>query len=63
MGFALVGYQFRQFEIKRVSDEDVLLADARLSVVQLDTIVSTATSRAARQPQLGKRPTSAAPSS
>jgi hypothetical protein len=43
MGFALVGYQFRQFEIKRVVDEDVLLADARLAVVQLDTVVATAT--------------------
>jgi hypothetical protein len=43
MGFALVGYQFRQFEIKRVVDEDVLLADARLAVIQLDTVVATAT--------------------
>src|SRR5262245_38062646 len=32
MGFALIGYNFRQFEIKRVADEDVLVADARLSV-------------------------------
>ena len=44
MGFALVGYQFRQFEIKRVVDEDVLIADAKLSVVQLDTVVVAATS-------------------
>src|SRR4051812_28293384 len=43
MGFALVGYQFRQFEIKRVVDEDVLIADAKLAVVQLDTVVATAT--------------------
>jgi hypothetical protein len=38
MGYALIGYNYRQFEIKRLVDEDVLLADARLSVVQLDTI-------------------------
>jgi len=29
MGFALVGYNFRQFEIKRTADQDVLVADAR----------------------------------
>jgi hypothetical protein len=44
MGFALVGYSFRQFEIKRVADEDVLVADARLSVIQLDTVAVTASS-------------------
>ena len=38
MGFALIGYVFRQFEIKRLADEEVLIADARLSVIQLDTI-------------------------
>ena len=38
MGYALIGYNFRQFEIKRVADEDVLIADARLTVVQLDTV-------------------------
>ena len=38
MGFALIGYNFRQFEIKRLADEDVLVADAKLSVVQLDTV-------------------------
>ena len=45
MGFALIGYGFRQFEIKRLVDEDVLVADAKLSVVQLDTIVSTASNQ------------------
>src|SRR5262245_20337596 len=44
MGYALIGYNFRQFEIKRLADEDVLIADARLAVVQLDTVVSTASS-------------------
>ncbi|AHG91903.1 hypothetical protein J421_4366 [Gemmatirosa kalamazoonensis] len=41
MGFALVGYNFRQFEIKRTADQDVLVADARLSVVQMDTVTVT----------------------
>ncbi len=45
MGFALIGYGFRQFEIKRLADEDVLVADAKLSVVQLDTVVSTASNQ------------------
>jgi hypothetical protein len=38
MGYALIGYVFRQFEVKRTADQDVLLADARLSIVQLDTV-------------------------
>ena len=41
MGFARIGYVFRQFEVKRLADEDVLIADARLNVIQLDTIVTT----------------------
>src|SRR5215467_575362 len=45
MGFALIGYGFRQFEIKRLADEDVLIADAKLSVVQLDTVVTTASNQ------------------
>ena len=42
MGYALVGFGFRQFEIKRTVDQDVLLADTRLAPTQLDTIVTTA---------------------
>jgi hypothetical protein len=42
MGYALIGYVFRQFEIKRMADEDVLIADAKLSVIQLDTVSVTA---------------------
>ncbi|HSJ10003.1 MAG TPA: TonB-dependent receptor, partial [Longimicrobiales bacterium] len=38
MGFAHFGHAFRQFQIKRLADEDVLIADARLSPVQLDTL-------------------------
>ena len=38
MGFAMIGYVFRQFQIKRLADEEVLIADSRLSVIQLDTI-------------------------
>src|SRR5829696_6928771 len=45
MGYALIGYNFRQFEIKRVADEEVLIADAKLSVVQLDTVVATASNQ------------------
>ena len=44
MGYALIGYNYRQFEIKRLADEDVLIADARLSVVQLDTVSVSASS-------------------
>ncbi|MEO8619849.1 MAG: TonB-dependent receptor [bacterium] len=43
MGYARIGYLFRQFEVKRLADEDVLIADARLNVIQLDTIVTTST--------------------
>ena len=42
MGYALVGYGFRQFEIKRTVDQDVLIADTRLQAMQLDTVVTTA---------------------
>jgi hypothetical protein len=45
MGYARIGYVFRQFEIKRLADEDVLVADARLNVIQLDTVVTTATNQ------------------
>ncbi len=45
MGFSLIGYAFKQFEIKQVADEDVLIADARLAVVQLDTVVATASNQ------------------
>ncbi|MEP6763510.1 MAG: carboxypeptidase-like regulatory domain-containing protein [Gemmatimonadaceae bacterium] len=38
MGYALVGYNFRQFEIKRTADQDVLVADARLGPVLIDTV-------------------------
>jgi hypothetical protein len=42
MGYALIGYVYRQYEIKRVADEDVLIANAVLNVVQLDTIAVVA---------------------
>ena len=42
MGFAMIGYVFRQFEVKRLADEEVLIADARLSVIQLDTVAVVA---------------------
>src|SRR5688572_7209762 len=39
MGFAIVGFDFRQFQVKRLTDEAVLIADARLSPMQLDTLM------------------------
>ncbi|MGV3707335.1 MAG: carboxypeptidase regulatory-like domain-containing protein [Gemmatimonas sp.] len=42
MGYALVGYVYRQFEIKRTADQDVLVADARMGAVQIDTLTITA---------------------
>ncbi len=38
MGYALIGYVYKQQQIKRLADEEVLIANASLSVVQLDTI-------------------------
>jgi hypothetical protein len=38
MGYASLGYAYRQFEIKRTADQDVLIADARLAPVMLDTM-------------------------
>src|SRR4051794_26577005 len=45
MGYALIGYNFRQFELKRLADEDVLVANAQLNVVQLDTVSVTVTNQ------------------
>src|ERR1051325_9795056 len=42
MGYALIGYVYQQKEIKRLADEDVLIANASLQVVQLDTIAVVA---------------------
>ena len=58
MGFALIGYVFRQFEIKRLADEEVLIADTRLAVIQLDTIsvvapVQQRVNRNSRTPDVG----------
>ncbi len=39
MGFATFGYAYKQFELKRLADEDVLVADARLSPVVIDSLV------------------------
>jgi hypothetical protein len=39
MGFALVGFEYRQFQVKRLADEAVLIADARLAPMQLDTLM------------------------
>jgi hypothetical protein len=42
MGFQAAGYAYKQFEIKRLADEQVLIADTRLSPVQLDSLVVVA---------------------
>ena len=38
MGFTYFGYAFKQFELKRLADEDVLVADARLAPMVVDTV-------------------------
>lgn len=43
MGFAAFGYTYKQLEIKRLADEEVLVADARLSIIELDAISATVT--------------------
>jgi hypothetical protein len=39
MGYAHYGYAFRQMQVKRLADEAVLVADVRLSPVQLDSLM------------------------
>jgi hypothetical protein len=48
MGYASIGFAYRQFEIKRTADQDVLIADARLAPVMLDTVRTEATGTAQR---------------
>jgi hypothetical protein len=43
--FAAIGYAPRRFELKRLADESILIADARLSSISLDTILVTADRR------------------
>jgi hypothetical protein len=42
IGFAHVGYGFRQIEVKRVADEAVLIADMRLAPIELDSLIVVA---------------------
>ena len=58
MGFALIGYIYRQHQVKRLADEDVLIANTTLDVVPLDTVsvvasVQRRVSRNARTPDVG----------
>src|SRR5262249_4456276 len=48
--FVAIGYAPRRFEVKRVADEDILIADARLSAssATLDTVVTLAARNRAR---------------
>ena len=48
VSFAAIGYQARRFEVKRVADEEVLLADIKLSNAQTLAAVNV-TANAARQ--------------
>jgi hypothetical protein len=66
MGYAHYGFAFRQMQVKRLADEAVLLADARLSPVQLDSVLvqvesQQRVSRNARDPDVGgtERPVTA----
>jgi hypothetical protein len=43
--FAAIGFTPRRFELKRLADESILIADARLSTISLDTITITADRR------------------
>jgi hypothetical protein len=42
MGFSVLGFAYKSFEVKRTADQDFLLADARLLPVMLDTLKVTA---------------------
>lgn len=42
VGYALIGYVYRQQQVKRLADEEVLIANASLNVVQLDTVAVVA---------------------
>jgi hypothetical protein len=58
MGFALIGYVYRQHQLKRLADEDVLLANTVLDVIPLDTVAVVASvqqrvNRNSRTPDVG----------
>lgn len=55
MGFSAFGYTYKQFEIKRVADEQVLVADAKLEIISLDPVMATGT-RQERPPRYGGSP-------
>ena len=40
MSYALFGYEYRLMQVKRVTDEAVLIADVRLSVLELDPVIA-----------------------
>jgi len=45
VSFAGIGFTSRRFEVKRLADESVLIADARLAPITLDTVYVTAGNR------------------
>ena len=42
VGYALIGYVYKQHQVKRLADEEVLIGNASLDVVQLDTVAVVA---------------------
>jgi hypothetical protein len=42
VGYALIGYVYRQQQVKRLADEEILIANTQLEVVQLDTVAVVA---------------------
>jgi Carboxypeptidase regulatory-like domain len=52
VSFAGIGFTSRRFEVKRLADESVLIADARLSPITLDTVFVRAGRR--RRPARGE---------
>lgn len=42
MNYSLVGYASRQLQVKRIGDQEVLVADTRLQPMQLDTVLAVA---------------------
>ena len=49
VGFAAIGYTFKRFELKRLAEEEILIADTRLerAAQRLDTVNVTTTAKRA----------------
>jgi hypothetical protein len=53
VGIASIGYNFKRFEVKRIADEEILLADTKLekTVARLDTVNITAAAKRGTPPR------------